>query len=42
MKAPVTQILTEGGVVTGVRVGKDKTQVDIYAPVVISDAGKLE
>lgn len=42
MKAPVSQILTEGGRVTGVRVGtKENSQVDIYAPIVISDAGKL-
>lgn len=42
MKAPVSEILTEGGRVTGVRVGnKEKSQVDIYAPIVISDAGRL-
>lgn len=40
MKAPVCQILTEGGRVTGVRVGKkENNAVDIYAPIVISDAG---
>jgi all-trans-retinol 13,14-reductase len=41
MKANVTQILTEGGKVTGVRVGnKENSAVDIQAPIVISDAGK--
>lgn len=41
MKAPVCQILTEGGRVTGVRVGKkENNAVDIYAPIVISDAGR--
>ncbi len=40
MKAPVSQILTEGGRVTGVRVGNNKSQIDIHAPFVISDAGK--
>jgi all-trans-retinol 13,14-reductase len=40
MKAPVSQILTEDGRVTGVRVGnKESSAVDIYAPIVISDAG---
>lgn len=40
MKAPVSQILTEEGRVTGVRVGKNESSaVDIYAPIVISDAG---
>jgi all-trans-retinol 13,14-reductase len=41
MKANVTQILTEGGKVTGVRVGsKGNSVIDIHAPIVISDAGK--
>jgi all-trans-retinol 13,14-reductase len=41
MKANVTQILNEGGNVTGVRVGnKENSAVDIHAPIVISDAGK--
>jgi all-trans-retinol 13,14-reductase len=40
MKANVTQILTEGGKVTGVRVGsKGNSAIDIHAPIVISDAG---
>ncbi|XP_046641861.1 all-trans-retinol 13,14-reductase-like [Daphnia pulicaria] len=40
MKANVKQILTEGGKVTGVRVGnKENSAVDIHAPIVISDAG---
>jgi all-trans-retinol 13,14-reductase len=40
MKAPVSQILTENGRVTGVRVGnKESSAVDIFAPIVISDAG---
>jgi all-trans-retinol 13,14-reductase len=40
MKAPVSQILTEDGRVTGVRVGnKESSAVDIFAPIVISDAG---
>lgn len=43
MKAPVSQILTEDGRVTGVRVGnKENSQVDIYAPIVISDAGTVQ
>jgi phytoene dehydrogenase-like protein len=41
MKANVTQILTEGGKVTGVRVGsKGNSVIDIHAPIVISDAGE--
>lgn len=41
MKANVSQILTERGKVIGVRVGnKEKSMVDIYAPIVISDTGK--
>jgi all-trans-retinol 13,14-reductase len=41
MKANVKQILTEGGKVTGVRVGnKENSAVDIHAPIVTSDAGK--
>uniref|UniRef100_A0A0P5SB31 All-trans-retinol 13,14-reductase n=1 Tax=Daphnia magna TaxID=35525 RepID=A0A0P5SB31_9CRUS len=40
MKANVSQILTEGGKVVGVRVGnKENSMVDIHAPIVISDAG---
>uniref|UniRef100_A0A0N8AVQ1 All-trans-retinol 13,14-reductase n=1 Tax=Daphnia magna TaxID=35525 RepID=A0A0N8AVQ1_9CRUS len=40
MKAHVSQILTEGGKVVGVRVGnKENSMVDIHAPIVISDAG---
>ena len=40
MKASVSQILTENGRVTGVRVGnKESSKVDIYSPIVISDAG---
>nr|CAH0101004.1 unnamed protein product [Daphnia galeata] len=40
MKASVSQILTKDGRVTGVRVGnKENSAVDIYAPIVISDAG---
>nr|CAH0101005.1 unnamed protein product [Daphnia galeata] len=40
MKAFVSQILTKDGKVTGVRVGnKANSAVDIYAPIVISDAG---
>jgi hypothetical protein len=40
MKAFVSQILTKDGKVTGVRVGnKMNSAVDIYAPIVISDAG---
>ncbi|XP_057369708.1 all-trans-retinol 13,14-reductase-like [Daphnia carinata] len=40
MKANVSQILTEGGKVIGVRVGnKENLMVDIHAPIVISDAG---
>ena len=41
MKANVTQILTEGGKVTGVRVGSkgSSSNVDIHADIVISDAG---
>lgn len=40
MKAHVSQILTENGRVTGVRVGqKEQSAVDLYAPIVISDAG---
>ena len=41
MKAEVTEILTENGKVTGVRVGKKGGKsVDIHAPIVVSDAGK--
>jgi all-trans-retinol 13,14-reductase len=41
MKANVTQILTDGEKVTGVRVGnKENSAIDIHAPIVISDAGK--
>jgi all-trans-retinol 13,14-reductase len=40
MKAHVSQILTENGRVMGVRVGqKEQSAVDLYAPIVISDAG---
>ncbi|XP_057369707.1 all-trans-retinol 13,14-reductase-like isoform X2 [Daphnia carinata] len=40
MKANVSQILTERGKVIGVRVGnKERSMVDVYAPIVISDAG---
>ena len=39
MKAPVSEILTEGSRVIGVRVGNQKSQIDIHAPIVISDAG---
>nr|CAH0101002.1 unnamed protein product [Daphnia galeata] len=40
MKSSVSQILTKNGRVTGVRVGnKNISSVDIYAPIVISDAG---
>ncbi|XP_057369704.1 all-trans-retinol 13,14-reductase-like [Daphnia carinata] len=40
MKANVSQILTEGGKVVGVRVdNRENSMVDIYAPIVISDAG---
>jgi all-trans-retinol 13,14-reductase len=42
MKASVSQILTKDGRVTGVRVGnKENAAVNIYAPIVISDAGKI-
>ncbi len=42
MKAHVSQILTENGRVTGVRVGhKEHSAVDLYAPIVISDAGSI-
>ena len=42
MKATVTEILTQNGKVTGVRVGKKGGKsVDIHSPVVISDAGKF-
>lgn len=42
MKAPVKEILTHNGKVTGVRVGnKGGKSVDINAPIVISDAGRV-
>ena len=42
MKAPVKEILTHNGKVTGVRVGnKGSKSVDINAPIVISDAGRV-
>jgi all-trans-retinol 13,14-reductase len=42
MKSSVSQILTKNGRVTGVRVGNKKiSAVDIYAPIVISDAGTV-
>lgn len=42
MKAKVLMILTEDGKATGVRVGhKETSAVDIYAPIVISDAGTV-
>ena len=40
MNAAVTQILTEGRQVTGVRVDRNGSSVDVHAPTVISDAGE--
>ena len=39
VKACVTEILSQGQRVTGVRVGSSSKAVDIHAPIVISDAG---
>lgn len=41
VKAPVTEILTENGRSVGVRVGSKSSTVDIFAPIVISDAGTI-
>lgn len=44
MKAPVSEVLIDAasGRVSGVRVGKPGSSVDIHAPIVISDAGRNE
>jgi all-trans-retinol 13,14-reductase len=42
MKARVLKILTKDGRAMGVRVGhKEISAVNIYAPIVISDAGRV-
>ena len=40
MNAAVTQIMTEGRQVTGVRVDQNGSSVDVHALTVISDAGE--